>query len=436
MSQAQQPSADNNVQVPAAPYPPFRHPTAGAQPLPSLKSSLSSSPHYTSTTAYVTRSSAVSDSVGSTKSSLNSLQASIRSAGGESDQDDTMSASTSVAMASRSFAGNSTGADLPKGMRGTPLYASQIKVYPSSFGDTLACINCISPYQSQDPQHLMTGAHRSPNITRKLGPVLLELRNLEPSTASEKDGFFATRISGVSRGNPSLGTSVTSTCLDVPTVQIYTNNTSNNVNSDGAGFTAATGLTTGALCIHNFDGHTRDESGMLSSSIEYYHMPRHHRQASSVAWRSTNANHVAIGLLGTSSGTGPQQANAGNRRGGTGMRTGGDREFCCFLWDIEAQSSSTAKRMATPISKLSHNTPVASLAWLLEGQTLAVGCFARNIQLYDMRVSGTNAPPVSAYAHNFGVHGIEVDPHRPHLMATFCRSAGEPGWCLLVRATL
>jgi hypothetical protein len=43
-----------------------------------------------------------------------------------------------------------------------------------------------------------------------------------------------------------------------------------------------------------------------------------------------------------------------------------------------------------------------------------------------MRVSGTNVPPISAHAHNFGVHGIEVDPHRPYLMATFCRSVGEP----------
>ena len=422
MSQSQQPRADSNAPLPAAPYPPFRHPAAGVQPLSSLKSSLSSSPHYTSTTAYVTRGSGVSDSVGSTKTNINSL-GSIRS-GVEADQDDTISTSTGMAMASRPFGGGATTTDLPKGVRGTPLYASQIKIFPSNVGNKLAAINC-----APDAQQLMVSAHRSANNGRKLGPVLLELRNLEPSTENDKMEFFETRICGVSRGNPSLGTSVSSTCLDLPAVQIYNNNSSNNYNINGRGFAGATGLTTGALCIHNFDGDTRDDSGLLSASVEYYHMPRHHRQASAVAWRPSNANHVAIGLLGSSSGAGPQQSNVGNRRGGAGIRSSGDREFCCFLWDIETQSSSAAKRVATPMSKLSHNTPVASLAWLLEGQTLAVGCFARNIQLYDMRVSGTNAPPVSAYAHNFGVHGIEVDPHRPHVMATFCRSAGEPGSC-------
>jgi WD40 repeat protein len=66
------------------------------------------------------------------------------------------------------------------------------------------------------------------------------------------------------------------------------------------------------------------------------------------------------------------------------------------------------------------------MAWMLDGQTLAIGGQSRNIQLYDMKVSGTNVPPISAHAHNFGVHGIEVCPHRPYLMATFCRSVGEP----------
>jgi hypothetical protein len=268
-----------------------------------------------------------------------------------------------------------------------------------------------------------------------MGPVLLEMRKLEPNTGFDDEDFFNIQTVGVSRGNPSLGTSVASTCLDLPTGMISNNSSSNNTGGsyssnsyDGGGaFTAATGLTTGALCIHTFDGVSRDEMGLLSSSIEYYHTPRHHRQASAVAWRpATNTNHVAIGLLGSSSGAGPQQAGAGNRRGNPVVRTSGDREFCCFLWDVEAQSSTMAKRMATPMSKLCHNAPVASLAWLDDGQTLATGGQWRNVQLYDMRVSGTNAPPISAYAHNFGVHGIEVDPHRSNLMATFCRSVGEP----------
>jgi len=42
-------------------------------------------------------------------------------------------------------------------------------------------------------------------------------------------------------------------------------------------------------------------------------------------------------------------------------------------------------------------------------------------------MSGMNTPPVSVYAHSRSVHGIEVDPHRPHIFATFGRFAvGEP----------
>jgi hypothetical protein len=78
------------------------------------------------------------------------------------------------------------------------------------------------------------------------------------------------------------------------------------------------------------------------------------------------------------------------------------------------------------MTKLSHNAAVSSLAWLLDGQTLVVGGQSRNIQLYDMRVSGTNAPPISAHAHSMGVDGIQVDPHRPHFLATFSRTEGEP----------
>jgi len=128
---------------------------------------------------------------------------------------------------------------------------------------------------------------------------------------------------------------------------------------------------------------------------------------------------------------------------GGGGGGGGDRDFCCFVWDIEHQSGSSGGSVsagggggggkkgtnASPLFKLSHNAGVASLAWLLEGgQTLAVGGQQRNIQLYDLRVSGTSnaTPPISAYGHNFGIHGIEADPFRPHQFATFCRAVAEP----------
>jgi WD40 repeat protein len=80
-----------------------------------------------------------------------------------------------------------------------------------------------------------------------------------------------------------------------------------------------------------------------------------------------------------------------------------------------------------PIYKLSHNAGVASLGWILDGgQTLVVGGQQRNLQLYDLRVSATNtAPPVTVIGHNFGVHGIEVDPSRSWHFATYSRAPGE-----------
>jgi hypothetical protein len=57
-----------------------------------------------------------------------------------------------------------------------------------------------------------------------------------------------------------------------------------------------------------------------------------------------------------------------------------------------------------------------------------VGGQLRNLHLYDLRVSGAQGvtPPVTVYAHNNGVHGIEVDPNRPWQFATYCRTADEP----------
>lgn len=60
------------------------------------------------------------------------------------------------------------------------------------------------------------------------------------------------------------------------------------------------------------------------------------------------------------------------------------------------------------------------------GDLLAVGCTQRNIQIYDLRIQGTSAPPISTNAHDNAVHGIKVDP-TSDLFATFSRgSVGEP----------
>jgi hypothetical protein len=301
---------------------------------------------------------------------------------------------------------------------------SRIKFYPTSCG-TLACINTASAI-SHSPTEVIDSEESQRN--RKLGPVLLELRQLQlvdDDQDNNENDLFTTKTIALSRGNPQLGISVSSTCLDMPVVQTYSGSTSK------SRFMAATGLTTGMLAIHTFSDTPGPDDLPYSSAIEYYHISRHHRQSSAVAWNTHHANHVAIGLLGSGA-AGPQQGGTLPRRGGPTIRGGGggDREFCCFLWDIEAQHQqqhqSVTKKHGAPISKLSHNTPVASLAWVMDGQTLAVGTQSRNVQLYDMRVSGTNAPPLSALAHNFGVHGIEVDPHKPVSASVYARSCFLP----------
>jgi WD repeat-containing protein mio len=237
--------------------------------------------------------------------------------------------------------------------------------------------------------------------------------------------FFTTRTVGVSRGNPSLGLSVASTCMTMSTVADYDS------------ITAATGTTTGALCIHRFEAQDLDEIDITNDDdherapiisfsaapIEYFHNSRHHRQSTAIAWRPVQSSHVAVGLVGSTAVGSLSHPVHHHRRPGPGMRTSGDREFCCFLWDIHDNNKTTT----SPIQKLCHNLPVASLDWMMDGQTLVVGGHQRTLHLYDMRVAaGTNAPPLSAHVHETGVHGIKIDPYRPYLMATFCRGVGEP----------
>jgi len=137
----------------------------------------------------------------------------------------------------------------------------------------------------------------------------------------------------------------------------------------------------------------------------------------------------------------------------------GDRDFGCLVWDIEHQSSvtggggggsgavggsggggasasagavgkpgSAAAPIKTPSYRFAHNCGVESLSWLSDGQILAVGCQKRNVQLYDLRVAGTNAPPISVFAHSDVVSGIAEDVFCPtkSTFATFGTNAGEP----------
>jgi hypothetical protein len=183
--------------------------------------------------------------------------------------------------------------------------------------DVYACINCIHdsdhPQQQQQEQQQQEQQQNQqpPPRSRRSGPILLELRQLHLNTNQDGQLFHSSTLA-VSQGNPSLGTSVTSTCMAYPHV------------SPNIYYPCATGLTTGALCIHTFNND-------LSSSVSYF-TPRHQRQASAVAWRPSTNQQVAIGLVASGS-----SADFGGRRGGGGgggSRATGDREFCCLLWDV------------------------------------------------------------------------------------------------------
>lgn len=121
----------------------------------------------------------------------------------------------------------------------------------------------------------------------------------------------------------------------------------------------------------------------------------------------------------------------GGWKGGTatGTATGLDREYCCLIWDVETQGSSGFSKGAkqTPAHRLAHNSGVTSLSWISNGHLLAIGCeHHKNLQVYDLRVCGTNLPPISTHAHMGSVLGVESDPNRPTVFATFGSGTDEP----------
>ena len=342
----------------------------------------------------------------------------------------------------------------------------------------------------------------------KPGPVLLELRHvqIESDPEQRRQGRCLTsRTIGLGRGNPNLGWGVASRCLSFRPNSIAPS--SGTSASSGASdiVQCATGLSSGAICLHTFrglddylrtsvDGEAEAEADSipaqpLQSEVTYF-AGRHHRPATSVAWRPgptmAELRHVAVGLTGSGGGDrggtthaggayqprgraigGGSSAQYGTGGAAGGMSSGGGAygvgpsgsgvgaqynpggggggggaaggEFCCLIWDIERQSSSAAPtavlrsdrraggagRVAAPepIYRYAHNTPVSSLSWLSSGNHLAVGSQNRVIQLYDLRVKGQ---PTSIYAHSDAVAGIEADPFRSNVFATFGRGVKEP----------
>lgn len=354
--------------------------------------------------------------------------------------------------------------------------------------DFYGAINCAEGTSSNagDPAAANKDASKVSNRL-KPSPALLEIRKIKYSVYSPPDNQqespsswspFEHETVLVSRGIPG---SVNSTCLDFskassPTIRCATGLTSGAL---------------AIHCISNIHAHSinsnADESNMdLPTSTVTHYAPRQQRPASSVAWRPSfsggNSKNglVAIGLIRSSSSSSnapstrsiSKAASVGSSSlasrsgvtsnplgttssagGSTGSIGGGDRDFGCLVWDIEAQSSSVsgagtvrgksaaggrgsppppvgkgAVPIKSPVYRFAHNSGVESLSWLMDGQLLAVGCQKRNVQLYDLRMSGTNAAPISVFAHSDAISGIVPDDCCPTktVFATFGRNAGEP----------
>ena len=246
----------------------------------------------------------------------------------------------------------------------------------------------------------------------KLGPVLLELRYLQqPTPYYSVDGHahahghthehayshpqnMQIQTFAISRGIPSLGTGISSTCLSF---RKHYDIHGTAINAYHLGDTdtiqAATGLTTGALCLHTLRNvrdylppslslslsceddddddwkqwRMLDSANSVDASVSYFshYQPRHHRQASSVAWRpgAANSRFVAIGLLGSSGaerggGGGLGHGHGGPLPGGdtysrsaalhrAGTDYSKDRDYCALVWDIEASASSKGVKQGT-----------------------------------------------------------------------------------------
>lgn len=242
---------------------------------------------------------------------------------------------------------------------------SRVQFVPGS-SDMYGAVNCNDLKKVKVPT-LPAGRLKS-------GPPLLEIRKLrfvrneecsvdsneedvDPEKGSERDRsvqslnrkLFHHDSVLVSRGISGLGANVISTCLSfrplteeqrqvpgLPTIS-----------------RCATGLTSGALCIHKISNLYGGNDAEPPSSTVAHYAPRQQRPVTSVAWCSTSSKSsrlVAVGLTGSGSNgakSGLQQSSSVGRKGPpirisssvVSPSAGGDRDFGCLVWDIEGQSS-------------------------------------------------------------------------------------------------
>jgi hypothetical protein len=236
---------------------------------------------------------------------------------------------------------------------------SRVEFVPGA-ADLYGAVNCTD----LEKKNLTAAA---PTGRLKSGPPLLEIRKLrydpagkysvycsseedesiEEVLTSHKQKLFHHETVLVSRGISGLGASVSSTCLSFrPLTEQQMQSTSHPKFAR-----CATGLTSGALCIHTIANlYENDDANPPSSTVAHY-APRQQRPVTSVAWcsaSSKNSRLVAIGLTGsgvsTSAKAGLTQTSSVGGRKTPPIRmspgAGGDRDFGCLVWDIEAQSSS------------------------------------------------------------------------------------------------
>ena len=293
-------------------------------------------------------------------------------------------------------------------------------------------INCLPHGNAQNiPKNSEINLLQPTN--RKLGPILLEIRQLVlnyekgPEKQSTNIGYVG-RLVAISRGI--VSSSVTSTCLSFRKDPRSVKNGDDIMELDD--LQCATGLSSGLLSVHTFknlNSYTQNNATVLDSAfsddsvVNYYqYHQRTNRPVSVVSWRhgagADYSRHVALGLTGLSS------VDKGSTTTQPGVALNNvDREYCAIVWDIEAQSGSKGSKQS-PLFRLAHNIGVSSLSWL-GGQLLGVGTQHKNVQMYDLRASGTNSPPISFAAHRDDVSGIEADPSRPSIFATFSKTYGE-----------
>lgn len=220
----------------------------------------------------------------------------------------------------------------------------------------------------------------------RLGPVLLEIQRLTWNPTSQ--GLYTLETVAKSRGNPSLGTSIASTCLDVLPASSTTTATTATVSTDYTVQPCVTGLSTGALCLHSFPSSDWEEltstaSGGGGGTTEYYHTGRHHRPATAVAWRPSTTHQVAIAWAahhhshhqGPSAVSSSASSLSAKRGAAGGVPVGGrssqqqphDRDFGCFIWDLQSHNTKV------PLRRLGHQVGAANVGWIMEGHLLVSG---------------------------------------------------------------